>query len=160
CPRLRPLDEGDRVGGEVVLEQRRVLAVEATEPVQVEVRDPGVAATVALADREGRRGDRLLHAERPTGAADERRLAGAELARDDDHRAGRQIGGDPRSERFRVLRGGGDETAHPNMSSWSSRATGSAFSSSSSTGSSRCWGGSWESRPEIVAKSSRKVSLT
>ena len=45
-PRLghrRPLDEGDRVGVEVVVEQRRVLVLEPAEAVEVEVgdRQPG-----------------------------------------------------------------------------------------------------------------------
>ena len=44
------------------------------EPVEVEVGDRH-PARVALADREGRRGDRLLDAERPAGAADQGRLA-------------------------------------------------------------------------------------
>ena len=36
----RPLDEGDRVRRQVVVQQRRVLALEAREPVEVEVGDP------------------------------------------------------------------------------------------------------------------------
>ena len=36
---LRPLDEGDRVRVQVVVQQRRVLALEVVEPVEVEVRD-------------------------------------------------------------------------------------------------------------------------
>ena len=83
-PDRRPLDEGDAVGAEVVVEQGRVLALEALQPVEVEVGDRQAAAAVALADREGRRGDRLLDPERPAGAADQRRLAGPDLAADDD----------------------------------------------------------------------------
>ena len=79
-----PLDEGDRAGGEVVVEQGRVLAGEALEAVEVEVGDGQPPAVVALADREGRRGDRALDPERPAGAADQGRLAGADLAADDD----------------------------------------------------------------------------
>ena len=58
-PGRGPLDEGDAVGAEVVVEQGRVLALEALQPVEVEVGDGQAAAAVALADREGRRGDRL-----------------------------------------------------------------------------------------------------
>ena len=50
---------------------------------------------VAVADREGRARDRALDAERAAGAADERRLAGAELARDRDDVAGAE----PRASR-------------------------------------------------------------
>ncbi|MFN8114437.1 MAG: hypothetical protein U0R51_14705 [Solirubrobacterales bacterium] len=42
CRRLRPLDEGDRVGGQVVVEERRILGLEPVvsgEAMQVEMRD-------------------------------------------------------------------------------------------------------------------------
>lgn len=48
-----PLDEGDAVRPEVVVEQRRVLALEVGEAVEVEVGYREAAAAVALADREG-----------------------------------------------------------------------------------------------------------
>ena len=82
--RRRPLDEGDRVGAEVVVEQRRVLALEARRAGRGRGGRPGPGRRLALADREGRRGDRRLDPERPAGAADQRRLAGADLAADDD----------------------------------------------------------------------------
>ena len=50
-PRPRPLDEGDAVGTEVVVEQRRVLVLEAPQPVEVEAGDRQPAALGALADR-------------------------------------------------------------------------------------------------------------
>ena len=49
------------------------------------------AAVVAVADREGRARHRLRHAERAAGAADERRLPGAELAGDGHDVAGPQL---------------------------------------------------------------------
>ena len=57
--------------------------IEPREAVEVEVRDRR-RRLVAVPDREGRARDRLGDAERPRGAADERRLAGAELAGDGD----------------------------------------------------------------------------
>ena len=96
---LGPLDERDRVGRQVVVEQARVLAREAAEPVEVEVGD-GNVARVAVPDREGRRGDRLAHAERPRGAADEGRLARAELAADEHDVAGLEPRGQLAGERL------------------------------------------------------------
>ena len=49
------------------------------------------AALVAVADRVGRARHRLRDAERAAGAADERRLAGAELAGDGDDVARRRV---------------------------------------------------------------------
>ena len=59
---LRPLDEGDGVGGQVVVQSPGSSSASA-EPVEVEVGD-GHSPAVALADRERRRGDRLGDAER------------------------------------------------------------------------------------------------
>ena len=86
---LGPLDERDAVGGRVVGEQRRVLAVEVAEPVQVEVGD-GDGAVVAAPDRERRARHRAGDPERAAGAAHERRLAGAHLAGDEHDVAGPQ----------------------------------------------------------------------
>src|SRR5439155_9052301 len=80
--RLGPLDEADRVL-EVRLEIAPLGRGEPLEPEEVEVRDVGVAG-VAVADGEGRARDRRCDAERPACAADEGRLAAAELARDRD----------------------------------------------------------------------------
>ena len=55
---------------------------DALEAVEVEVRDLDRGAVVAVADRVRRARDVLAHAERRARAAHERRLAGAELARD------------------------------------------------------------------------------
>ena len=60
---------------------RPVRVTHLCEPVQVEVGD-GDATRVAVADRVRRARHRLLDAERATGAAHERRLARAQLARD------------------------------------------------------------------------------
>jgi len=45
----------------------------------------------------------LAHAERVTGAADERRLAGAQLARDGDDVTDDEASGEVGGERFRLL---------------------------------------------------------
>jgi hypothetical protein len=71
----------------------------ALETVKIEVRDVG-AAGIPVADREGRARDRDLDAERPARAADERRLAGTELARDGDDVAGAQPGCKAPSDSF------------------------------------------------------------
>src|SRR5262245_47875773 len=91
----RPLDEGNGLGVEVVVQQRRILALEPTEPVEVEVGDRQPPA-VALTDREGGRGDRPLDSKRPAGAADQGRLPGPEIAAEEDDVAGAEPGGDPR----------------------------------------------------------------
>src|SRR5690349_14387393 len=70
-PRPRPLDEGDGIGAQVVVEQRRVLVLEALKAVEIEVGDRHPPALVALADREGGRGDRRGDAEGAAGAADQ-----------------------------------------------------------------------------------------
>ena len=78
-----------RSGAELVGEQRRVLAVEAAEAVEVEVRHRH-AAVVAARDREARARHGAGDAERAARAAHERRLAGAELAGDEHDVAGPQ----------------------------------------------------------------------
>src|SRR4051794_31228050 len=80
APVLGPFDERDRPV-EVRLEICPLLGIDRGDAVEVEVRD-GYGGVVAVADREGRAGDGLAHPERPRGAADERRLAGAQLAGD------------------------------------------------------------------------------
>jgi len=87
---LRPLDERDRVV-EVRLEVPPLRSRDVAEAEEVEVRDVD-ASVIAVTDREGRARDRPGHAERATGAAHERRLAGAQLARDGDDVARLQVG--------------------------------------------------------------------
>ncbi len=69
-----------RPGPEVVGEQRRILALEPRQPVEIEVRDRHPGCRVAVADAEGGAGDGVADAERARGAAHERGLARAELA--------------------------------------------------------------------------------
>ena len=101
--RLRPLDERDRPL-EVRLEVSPLRGRDALEAVEVEVRDLDAVAVVAVADRVRGARDALAYAERAARAADERRLAGAELARDRDDVAGRQSPRELRRERLRLLR--------------------------------------------------------
>ena len=68
------------------------------------MRDLDAVAVVAVADRVRRARDALAHAERAARAADERRLAGAELARDRDDVAGREPPRELGRERLRLLR--------------------------------------------------------
>src|SRR5680860_1277704 len=164
-PRLchrRPLDEGDRAGVEVVVEQRRILVLEAAEPVEIEMGDRQATA-VAPTDREGGRGDRALDPERPAGPADQRRLARAQLAADDDHVAGAEAGGDPRAGGFGFGSGAALDRLHaqPNMSSWSAGGCGGpgAGASSISSGADAPGGGPASSRGSS-SKSSRSVSFT
>ena len=116
--RLGPLDEHDRVV-EVRLEVAPLRRRDAREAVEVEVRDVDRAG-VAVADREGRARDRRGHAERAAGAAHERRLARAELARDGDDvarsRAARR--GRPRSARSRSPRRWRARCARQKRPSW------------------------------------------
>src|SRR4051794_23087866 len=56
------------------------------------------AAAIAVADREGRARDPLLHAERAARAPDERRLARAEVARDGHDVADLELFGKPPCE--------------------------------------------------------------
>jgi hypothetical protein len=90
---LGPFDEGDPLRGQVVVQQRRVLARERAKPVEVEMRHlpaPGEQ----LADRERGTRDRPLHAERSRRAAHEGRLARAELAAHEHHVSRREPGGE------------------------------------------------------------------
>ena len=91
---LGPLDERDRVRAEVRVEQPGVLVPQPGEPVEVEVRERAGRAVVEHADDERRARDRLGHAERPQRAAHERRLARAEVARDEHHVARPQVRGE------------------------------------------------------------------
>src|SRR6266536_1820828 len=74
---LGPLDEGDRPL-EVRLKVAPLGRFDARKPVEVEVGDRR-GRLVAVADREGRAGDRLVDAQRARRATDEGGLAGAEL---------------------------------------------------------------------------------
>jgi hypothetical protein len=68
------------------------------------MRDVDIAA-VAVADCERRARDRPGHAEGAAGAADERRLARAELAGDGDDVARAQLGRELRGELLGLCRG-------------------------------------------------------
>src|SRR5436190_22116487 len=78
--RLGPFDEADRIL-EVRLEVAPLRRRETLEAEEVEMGDVGVAR-VTVADRVGRARDRRRDAERRAGAADEGRLAAAELPGD------------------------------------------------------------------------------
>src|SRR5215210_3173253 len=78
--RLGPLDEADRVL-EVRLEVAPFGGREAAEAEEVEVGNVRLGG-IAVADGERRARDGARDAERAAGAADERRLAAAELAGD------------------------------------------------------------------------------
>ena len=99
---LRPLDERDRVGREVVGEQLGSSPASPRSGTDPRAR-PG-PARVALADRERRAGHGRGHAERAAGAAHERRLPGAELALDQHHVARLQPCRELRAERLGLLR--------------------------------------------------------
>src|SRR2546423_906198 len=101
---LRPLDEADRVL-EVRLEPGPVVGAELLDAVEGEMRD----AVVAMADGVRRARDRALAPQRRAGAADERRLARAELARDRDDVARRELAGEARRDLLgRLGRAGGE----------------------------------------------------
>jgi hypothetical protein len=132
---LRPFDEHDGVL-EVRLEVPPLRRRHVAEAEQVEVGDVD-AAVVAVADREGGARHGARHAERTAGAADERRLPGAELAGDGDDVAGCQLG---RKLRGELLRLGGRATLGQKRPSWTA---GSAVTGVRKTGS----GGGSISRP-------------
>ncbi len=67
-------------GPQVVGEQFGILACETCQAVEVQVRDGHVAPGVAVADAEGRAGDRIADPKSACSAANERGLARAELA--------------------------------------------------------------------------------
>ena len=76
------------------------------EPIEVEVREGTVAALVQVTDHERRRRHRTLDAEAAQRAAHERRLARAELARDEHDVAGLQARGELRAGGFGGLGSG------------------------------------------------------
>ena len=78
--RLGPFDEADRVD-EVQLEVPPFRRRKALETEEIQVRDVRVSR-VTVADGEGRARHGDFDAERAAGAADEGRLAAAELARE------------------------------------------------------------------------------
>src|SRR5919106_6580647 len=105
---LRPLHEYDRVL-EVRLQVSPLRSREAHEAIEVEMRDVDLAG-VAVTDSEGGARDRLGHAESAAGAADERRLPRAELARDRDDVADAEPLGEAGGERLGLPGGGrGDD---------------------------------------------------
>src|SRR5207244_5775976 len=79
-PGLGPSHEHDSLL-EVVLDVPPLHRVDLIEAIEVEVRDVH-PAPISVADGVRRARDRAGHAERAAGAADERRLPGAELAFD------------------------------------------------------------------------------
>src|SRR5436190_22276213 len=93
----RPLHEGDRIVGQIVVQESGLLALESLEPVEVEVRHRK-PARVAMADREGGRRHRLGYAERTARAADQGSLGGAELTADEHHVSGLKLGRQPRAD--------------------------------------------------------------
>src|SRR2546429_2917637 len=100
--RFRPFDEDDGVV-EVRLEVTPLGRRDALEPEEVEGRDPDTAF-VAVPDRVRRAGHGAVHPERPARAADERRLARAELARDGHDVAEPEPGGDGGANALGFLR--------------------------------------------------------
>ena len=131
--RLRPLDETDRVL-EVRLEVAPLRRRETLEAEEVEVRDVRVAR-VAVTDSEGRAGDRAGHAERTAGAADEGRLAAAELARDGDDVAYGELARQLRGECLGVF-GRCRPKLGQNSPSWTAGSVSTAASCGASTGAS------------------------
>jgi hypothetical protein len=95
-PCLGPLDEDDRVV-EVRLEIAPLRRRHVSEAKEVEVRHVD-SALVPVADGVRRARDWTFDAERAGGAADERGLAGAELARNRHDVARAEVGGEPGSE--------------------------------------------------------------
>ena len=109
----RPLDERDRVRPEVVVPGEQLRVGAAAEPVQVEVvQHLAVAPVVALRQREGRAGDGAAHAAGAQRRADERRLAGAQVALDGDERRRTQLCGQRTRELPRLGRRGEGERDH------------------------------------------------
>src|SRR5438874_1547493 len=102
---LGPFDEADRIL-EVRLQIPPLGRRKALETKEIEVRGVGVSR-VAVTNGKGRAGDGSLDSQRPAGAADEGRLAGAELARDGDHVANPQHAGEPRGDRLCLRRRSG-----------------------------------------------------
>ena len=101
--RLRPLDEHDRVV-EVGLEVSPLGCGHLAKAEEVEVRHVDVAPVIAMADRVRGACHGLLDAERPTGAAHERRLAGTELAGDGDNVANPKLRRELGCDSFRLFR--------------------------------------------------------
>jgi len=101
-PRLRPFDERDRPF-EVRLEVSPLRGRHALEAIEIEVRDLDTVPVVAVADRVGGARDALADAERTARAANEGRLAGAELAGDGDDVAAREPPRKLPGQRLRLL---------------------------------------------------------
>src|SRR5579884_4106812 len=99
---LRPLDERDGPV-EVRLEVAPLLGVDPLHAVQVEVGD-GRRRVVAVADCEGGARDRAGDTEGARRAADERRLPGAEVARDGDDVTRPEELGEARGDRLGLRR--------------------------------------------------------
>ena len=99
---LRPFDEHDpRLRGLLEAELAELLGV--VHAIEIGVHDGTAGRVVGLDQREGRAWDleRLVAGERPDDRARERRLAGAELARQRDDVAGLQLAGEEAREAMR-----------------------------------------------------------
>ena len=93
-----PLHERDRTV-EIRLEITPLRGAEPDEAVEIEVGDRR-RAPIEMADRERGARHRLLDPERPAGSPDQGRLAGAELAADEDDVAGPEQPGEQAAERL------------------------------------------------------------
>ncbi len=103
---LGPLDERDRVAVEQLVEPEPARLGVALDAVEVEVEERAVA--VLLDDRERGRGDAPAVQAQPVGGAlDEVGLAGAQVARERDHVAGSEPGGQAPAEVPRLGGAGG-----------------------------------------------------
>ncbi len=129
-----PFDETDSSRPDVGREEIRILRVQAFEAVEVEVRDEQPACRVAVAERERRARDRNLGSERACGAADQRRLAGTELAGQEDDVAVAKLTRQRRSDGLGRLRGARAEYARRGAQNNPSCSVGSPASAGASTG--------------------------
>jgi hypothetical protein len=95
---FRPLHEANRAI-EVRFEIAPPFGTDGVEPVEVEMRNRH-SALVAVADGERRARHGRLDAQRPAGATDERRLAGAQITRDPNHVSELENRGEAGADRF------------------------------------------------------------
>src|SRR5919204_2555100 len=132
---FRPFDEADRVL-EVRLQVAPLGRREPPEAKEVEMRHVR-DAWVAVADGERRARHGPGHAESATRAADEGRLAAAQLARDSDDVSGAELARERRRYRFRLRRRGGAKLHAQNRPSWTagSAATDASWGAATGAGS-------------------------
>ena len=100
---LRPLDESYAAWADLVVEQPGLLPARSLKPLAVKVRDQKVALFVAIANGVARARHGPIEAERAAGAADEGRLAAADLTADVDDGAGCELIGELSGERFSLF---------------------------------------------------------